>query len=120
MRRTKIVCTIGPASDGRLEELIAAGMDVARLNFSHGTIEEQGQRIQRLRQAADACQRTLGILLDIQGPKIRVGNMAPDSVLEAGQPFTLICGGKSIIGDSTQASVSYPYLHRAVRPGSTI
>lgn len=120
MRRTKIVCTIGPASDGLLEELIAAGMDVARLNFSHGTMEEQGDRIRRLRKAADAVQRTLAILLDIQGPKIRVGNMAPDSVLEPGKRFSLVCGGKSIVGDSTRASVSYPHLHRAVRPGNTI
>lgn len=120
MRRTKIVCTIGPASDGLLEELIAAGMDVARLNFSHGTKEEQGDRIKRLRQAADAVQRPLAILLDIQGPKIRVGNMAPGSVLEPGQKFSLICGGKTIEGDSTKASVSYPHLHRVVRPGNTI
>lgn len=120
MRRTKIVCTIGPASDGLLDELIAAGMDVARLNFSHGTAEEQGDRIQRLRQAAEAAQRNLAILLDIQGPKIRVGNMAPGSVLESGQPFRLICGGQTIEGDSTQASVSYPHLHRVVRPGSTV
>src|SRR5690606_13984493 len=61
LRRTKIVCTIGPASDGLLEELIAAGMDVARLNFSHGTLEEQGQRIERLRQAAAAQGRSIGI-----------------------------------------------------------
>src|SRR5690606_6769039 len=120
VRRTKIVCTIGPASDGLLDELIAAGMDVARLNFSHGTAEEQGDRIQRLRQAAEAAQRNLAILLDIQGPKIRVGNMAPGSVLESGQPFRLICGGQTIEGDSTQASVSYPHLHRVVRPGSTV
>lgn len=120
MRRTKIVCTIGPASDGVLNELIAAGMDVARLNFSHGTIDEQGERIQRLRQAAEAAQRNLAILLDIQGPKIRVGNMAPGSVLEAGQSFRLICGGETLEGDSTRASVSYPHLHRVVRPGNTI
>lgn len=120
MRRTKIVCTIGPASDGVLEELIAAGMDVARLNFSHGTMEEQGERIRRLRQAAEAAQRNLGILLDIQGPKIRVGNMKPNSVLEAGKPFRLICGDAAIEGDSTRASVSYRHLHRVVRPGNTI
>lgn len=120
MRRTKIVCTIGPASDPVLDELIAAGMDVARLNFSHGTMEEQGERIRRIRQAAEAVQRNVGILLDIQGPKIRVGPMQPGSVLEPGKPFRLICGGRTIEGDSTQASVSYPHLHRVVRPGSTI
>lgn len=120
MRRTKIVCTIGPASDGLLEELIAAGMDVARLNFSHGTMEEQGDRIRRLRQAADAVHRPLAILLDIQGPKIRVGKMAPDSVLEPGRRFSLVCGDQSLVGDSTRASVSYPYLYRLVRPGNTI
>ncbi len=120
MRRTKIVCTIGPASDGLLEKLMAAGMDVARLNFSHGTKEEQGDRINRLRQAADAVQRPLAILLDIQGPKIRVGNMAPDSVLRAGEPFVLICGGqrsKATAAGFRQVSI---ILHRVVRPGDTI
>ncbi|HLT58861.1 MAG TPA: pyruvate kinase [Limnochordales bacterium] len=119
MRRTKIVCTIGPASDGLLEELIAAGMDVARLNFSHGTLEEQGQRIERLRQAAAAQGRSIGILLDIQGPKVRIGRIEPDPVvLESGQTFTL--QGEPVVGDASRASVTYPELHRLVGPGSTL
>src|SRR5690606_41886573 len=80
VRRTKIVCTIGPASEGLLEELIAAGMDVARLNFSHGTLEEQERRIMRLREASAAQGRPIGILLDIQGPKVRIGAIQPDQI----------------------------------------
>ena len=75
MRRTKIVCTIGPASESfeRITELIRAGMDVARLNFSHGTIEEQLERLRNVRLASETLQKPVGILLDIQGPKLRTG-----------------------------------------------
>ena len=70
MRRTKIVCTIGPASESfeRITELIRAGMDVARLNFSHGTIEEQLERLRNVRLASETLQKPVGILLDIQDP----------------------------------------------------
>jgi len=74
LRRTKIVCTIGPASEGLAETtaLIAAGMDVARLNFSHGTLEEHERRINNIRAAQKRAGRPIAILLDIQGPKIRI------------------------------------------------
>lgn len=118
MRRTKIVCTIGPASDDILDEMMAAGMDVARLNFSHGTPESQGERLERIREAAKAAQRPVAVLLDIQGPKVRVGDMEADSRLVAGEPFTLV--SEPIVGDGSRASLSHPYLYRFVRPGSTI
>lgn len=118
MRRTKIVCTIGPASDELVDKLIAAGMDVARLNFSHGTPEEQGERIHHLRAAAAEAGRTVGILLDVQGPKIRVGAMQPDSMLQSGEPFVLVTD--EIVGDSTRAMVGYPHLHKLVRAGDLI
>ena len=89
MRKTKIVCTIGPASDSpeMIRALLDAGMDVARLNFSHGSYDEHLTRIVRLREAAAEMGKNLGILLDIQGPKIRIGRMKhPGSVqLEHGR-----------------------------------
>lgn len=118
MRRTKIVCTIGPASDERIDQLLAAGMDVARLNFSHGTLEEQSARIDRLRAAASDSGRTLGILLDVQGPKIRVGEMAPDSMLRVGEPFVLVT--ETVVGDGSRATVGYKHLHKMVRSGDVI
>jgi len=77
-RRAKIVCTLGPAVDGteRIRELVAAGMDVARLNFSHGEHEEHQQRYAWVREAAAALQKPVGILADLQGPKIRLGRFA--------------------------------------------
>lgn len=77
LRRTKIVCTIGPASESaeQVTDLIAAGMDVARLNFSHGTLEEHATRLRHVRDAEKRAGRPIGILLDIQGPKIRIGTV---------------------------------------------
>ena len=77
MRRTKIVCTIGPATESleMMEALIHAGMDVARLNFSHGSLEEHGARIERLRFLEKKLGKPIGILVDIQGPKIRLGEL---------------------------------------------
>ena len=77
-RRAKIVCTLGPAVDGpdRIRELVAAGMDVARLNFSHGDHAEHQQRHNWVREAAAAMERPVGILADLQGPKIRLGRFA--------------------------------------------
>jgi pyruvate kinase len=92
VRRAKIVCTIGPASDDPavLVELIHAGMDVARLNFSHGTHEEHGARLQRVREAAVACGREVAILQDLCGPKIRTGRFAQNKLrLEKDQELVL-------------------------------
>src|SRR3954469_15009935 len=74
-RRSKIVCTIGPASDSReaLEKLIQAGMDVARLNFSHGSHQEHARRLETLRAAATSCKKPVAALQDLCGPKIRTG-----------------------------------------------
>jgi pyruvate kinase len=82
MRKTKIVCTIGPTSDSLeiMKNLIEAGMNVARLNFSHGTHEEHEARIKRLRQAAAETQQVLAIMLDTKGPEIRTGYMQGDRI----------------------------------------
>src|SRR2546423_13417400 len=94
MRRTKIVCTIGPASStvAQLDRLAAAGMDVARLNFSHGTHAEHAEVIQRIREAEARWNRPVAILQDLQGPKIRLGTFGEGGGrrvdLEAGPPVT--------------------------------
>ncbi|MGA9290840.1 MAG: pyruvate kinase, partial [Anaerobacillus sp.] len=88
MRKTKIVCTIGPASENEqtLEKLIMAGMNVARLNFSHGDFEEHGSRIKSIRSVAEKLGKNVAILLDTKGPEIRTNNMENGGIdLEAGQ-----------------------------------
>lgn len=107
MRATKIVATLGPATDapGVLEALIAAGLDVARLNASHSSREDLGRRLAAVRAAAEAAGRHVAVMLDLGGPKLRVGEMAPGSVLVAGEAFELatsVC-----LGDATHACVDY-------------
>nr|NLJ03016.1 pyruvate kinase [Bacillota bacterium] len=121
MRKTKIVCTIGPASESpeTLRALIRAGMNVARLNFSHGALEEHLQRINSLREAAAELDANLAILLDIQGPKIRVGQLATGPIeIIPGQEYTLTVDPYP--GDHSKIHVDYPYLNRDLRPGSVI
>jgi len=95
MRRTKIVCTIGPASSSveALDRLVAAGMDVARLNFSHGTHAEHAEVLRRLRDGEERWGRPVAILQDLQGPKIRLGTFGEGGGrrvdLEPGRPFAL-------------------------------
>jgi pyruvate kinase len=125
MRRTKIVCTIGPASnsEARLEELIRAGMNVARLNFSHGTQDEHGLVIERIRQIATRLNCSVAILQDLQGPKIRVGS------LPGGTPLTLTEGHQVIISAHAAAAsaagvvvipTTYEQLASDVTPGDRI
>src|SRR5258706_16307070 len=92
-RSAKIVCTLGPSSDSAeiIERLMRAGMDVARLNFSHGPHEEHARTIKRLREASARLSKPIGILADLQGPKIRTGALGEgkDGQLRAGQSFTI-------------------------------
>ncbi|MFP3867267.1 MAG: pyruvate kinase [Desulfobacteraceae bacterium] len=119
-RRTKIVCTLGPACCGEvLFGLLEAGMDVARLNFSHGTQEEHRQWIRQVREGAQALGRPVAILQDLAGPKIRLGEFYPQRVnLSPGQSFTLT--NRPITGDQRQGAVNYPELIKAVPVGATI
>jgi pyruvate kinase len=122
MRRTKIVCTIGPASESldTLKALIRAGMDVARLNFSHGTYEEHATRIQRIRQAAAEVGKHVGIMLDIKGPKIRTGKIAGGQVeLVEGSTITLTIDPVEY-GTAERVWVSYEGLVEDVYPGAPI
>lgn len=121
MRLTKIVATIGPASDAPelLEELIRAGVDVARLNFSHGNHVEQRARFERIRVAAKATDKFVPILLDTKGPELRLGRFAGGSViLTAGQPFVLYASEQ--LGNAQGASISWPTLSADVEVGDRI
>src|SRR5689334_7182808 len=107
MRRTKIVCTIGPASESveMLQQLIRNGMDVARLNFSHGTYEEHTQRIRNIREAAAAVGKTVAIMLDIKGPKIRTG-MVRDGAVELHNDAPIILTTEQVeLGDEHRISI---------------
>src|SRR5947209_20040621 len=95
MRRTKIVATIGPASRDpeTLTRMVQAGMDVARLNFSHGNLELHAENAQRVREAAAAAGRAVAILQDLPGPKLRIGAVRDDlAEVKPGETLTLICG----------------------------
>jgi pyruvate kinase len=121
-RHSKIVCTIGPAtrSPRMIRKLILAGMDVARLNFSHGTHEEHAQSIAMLRETSVALEKPIAILADLQGPKIRTGALAGGGtvLLRAGQKF-LITTAK-VLGDSTRVSTTFHPLPREVKRGDRI
>src|SRR3954471_22465941 len=120
-RRTKIVCTIGPASDSEemIAKLIAAGMNVARLNFSHGTPEYQRELVRRVKRVRKALNKPVAILQDLQGPKIRIGEIGKAFVqLRPGQEFVL--SGETVIGDATRASVSLDTLPDEVKTGDPI
>ncbi|GAB7388640.1 pyruvate kinase [Bacillaceae bacterium] len=121
MRKTKIVCTIGPASESveMLKKLMEAGMNVARLNFSHGNYDEHKRRIERIRQAAQETGRTVAILLDTKGPEIRTGVLKEEPV-ELVQGETIVLTTEEIPGDASRVSVTYEGLPQDVRPGSTI
>ncbi len=120
-RKTKIVCTIGPASESPqiLEALIRGGMNIARLNFSHGTHDEHLRKINTIRDIADRWGQQVAILQDLGGPKIRVGMMKEGGAeLRRGKEFRLT--DRVLVGDETQASVTYPSLPDEVKPGDRI
>lgn len=111
MKRTKIVCTIGPASDSPeiLKEMMLAGMNVARLNFSHGTYAEHQARLTTIHRLAKELDNPISVIADLCGPKLRIGTFKPFPIeLQIGQSFTLTT--KPIEGDQTKVSVSYPTL----------
>ncbi|HUF06993.1 MAG TPA: pyruvate kinase [Candidatus Binatia bacterium] len=118
--RTSLVCTIGPASSGRVGELIEAGMDVARINFSHGTPESRAGAGRGVRSAAEAAGRGVAILADLPGPKIRLGDLATETLtLEAGAAFALR-PADARPGDASGAQVSYPRLGADLLRGDRI
>ncbi len=121
VRRAKIVCTLGPATSTqeRMEELIRAGLDVARFNMSHGDHSEHAKRLAETRAASEAVGKTIGLLADLQGPKIRLGNFAEGKVnLTFGQTFTITID--DIDGDAERASTTYKGLPGDVKAGDAI
>ncbi|MDR1807299.1 MAG: pyruvate kinase [Propionibacteriaceae bacterium] len=121
MRRAKIVCTLGPATEGeeRVSQLIAAGMDVARMNMSHGDHAEHSARFDEVRAAAAKAGKPVAIFADLQGPKIRLGTFAHGSVrLEAGRRFTITTD--DVPGDVERASTTFKGLPGDVGPGEAI
>jgi len=121
MRKAKIVCTIGPSSESpeMLKKLINAGMNVARLNFSHGDFEEHGRRIQNIRQACSEHGKTVAILLDTKGPEIRTGKLKEEPI-ELVQDERIVLTTEDIVGDKDRIAVSYRNLPKDVHVGSTI
>ncbi len=114
--KTKIICTIGPASESPevLEKLIRAGMDIARLNFSHGDEEHHARIIANIRSAAAMTGHRVAILADLPGPKIRLGNLEPDRFeVESGSAFTLTA--ESMTGNRSRAYMTFPKLPLVVK-----
>ncbi|KJS23611.1 MAG: pyruvate kinase [Clostridiaceae bacterium BRH_c20a] len=121
MRRTKIVCTIGPASESveKLCQLIESGMNVARLNFSHGTHEEHGKRIKNIRDAVLITNKPVAIMLDTKGPEIRTGLLKDGKItLETGKEFILTT--EEIEGTRERVTVNYPGLTKDIQVGKRI
>ena len=121
MRRTKIICTMGPATDNEdvLRDLMLNGMDVARLNFSHGSHEEALERINRIKKVRDELNIPVAILLDTKGPEVRIKDFKEGKVeLKEGQKFTLCTD--DVVGDENQVSITYANLPNDVKVGSKI
>ena len=121
LRRTRIICTLGPASSSRatLRALIAAGMDIARVNFSHGSEEEHRETVEAVRAVAAQMGRHIALLQDLQGPKIRTGRLADPPVrLRRGEPVTLTA--RPVIGDETLIPVSHPAFVRSLIPDERV
>lgn len=121
IRRTKIVATLGPASSSAevIDRLIEAGLDVVRLNFSHGTAEGHLRTAELVRERARAHGRAIGVLADLQGPKIRIGKFAEGKIqLREGDPFILDIHCE--LGDQTRVGVTYPQLAKDVERGATL
>lgn len=119
--KTKIVCTIGPASEKRetMERMLLAGMNVARLNFSHGDFSGHGRVIENLRAAAASTGKRLAILADLPGPKMRIGKLEPEPIeLRPGDSFTLTAD--DVVGDSGRVSVTFSGLPKSVHSGDTL
>ena len=119
LRRTKIVCTIGPATSNpeMVDRLVAAGMDAARLNFSHGTHEEHGERARLVREAQERAGRPLALIADLQGPKIRVGDLEAPRILVEGDEIAVVGGANGAAGE---LPVMPAVLTEVLRPGHEV
>ena len=121
MRKTKIICTIGPSSENEetLTQMCLAGMNVARLNFSHGTHEEHAKKIELIKQVRQKLGLPIAIMLDTKGPEYRIRTFADGKVTIAdGSAFTFTTD--EVEGDETRVSVNYKALHKDLKPGDVV
>ena len=122
LRRTKIVGTIGPASEHRLKELFEAGLNVCRINYSHGSWEEQKEKTEEIIRLREELELPIPMILDMQGPEIRTGMLVTGKsekiMLEDGQKFTLV--NEDIVGDKDKVSVTYKELYKDLKPGAKV
>lgn len=122
LRKTKIVGTIGPASENRLEELFAAGLNVTRINYSHGSWDEQKEKTEEIIRLRKELDIPVPMILDMQGPEIRTGMLVTGKnekiKLEDGQKFTLV--NEDIVGDKDKVSVTYKELYKDLKPGAKV
>ena len=121
MRKTKIICTIGPASENEetLTQMCLAGMNVARLNFSHGTHAEHERKIELVKRVRQKLGLPIAIMLDTKGPEYRIGTFASGKVeVRTGDSFTFTT--RDVAGDETRVSVNYKNLHKDLKPGNTV
>lgn len=121
MQKTKMLFTIGPASDSEevLSKLIEAGMSCSRHNFSHGDHEEHGKRIELVKKLREKYNKQIGIVLDTKGPEIRTGYFPEKVELVEGTNFTIVCG-EDVDGDATKCNLSYRELYKDVKPGNMV
>ena len=122
IKKTKIVATIGPATESveMLEKLVDAGLNVMRLNFSHGDFVEHQKRVDNIKKVMKKTGKTVAVLQDLSGPKIRIGEFYQERVnLVSGEDFMLTTGDK-IIGDEHKAWVNYPTLHEELKVGGFV
>lgn len=122
LRKTKIVGTIGPASEHKLEELMLTGLNVARINYSHGSWDEQSEKTEEVIRLREKLDMPISLLLDMQGPEIRTGMLVTGKnekiKLEDGQKFTLV--NEDIVGDKDRVSVSYKELYKDLKTGAKV
>ena len=122
LRKTKIVGTIGPASENKLEELFDAGLNVCRINYSHGSWDEQSEKSLKIAELREKLDLPIALLLDMKGPEIRTGMLYTGKntkiQLKDGQKFTLV--NEDITGDEEKVSVTYKELYKDVKPGTKI
>ncbi|AWZ47658.1 pyruvate kinase [Clostridiaceae bacterium 14S0207] len=122
MKKTKIICTIGPASKDKetIKKLIESGMNASRHNFSHGTHETHKENMDTVKEIREELNKHIAIVLDTKGPEIRTGDFNKDKVeLKEGTKFTIICG-EEVLGNENRCSVTYDNLYQDVKPGDSI
>ena len=119
LRKTKIVCTIGPASEDKMVELMEAGMDVVRINFSHGSYPEQAEKVRKFFEAKKQVNKPVALLLDTQGPEVRTG-MLKNAPVELVKGNNIVLANDDIEGDEAKVSITYKELYKDVEVGTRI